>query len=57
MSVGVGFVGVQLGFLQLLLTQTWVKCTSLDSSKCVIYSGIRVMAIPAASIKLDQDEW
>ena len=34
-SIGVGFVAVQLGFLQLLLTRTWVKCTSLDSSRCV----------------------
>ena len=30
-----GYFGeVQPGFLQ-LLTQTWVKCTSLDSSRCV----------------------
>ena len=40
-SVAVGFVYVQPGFLQLLLSQTWVKCTSLDSSRCVVYSGIR----------------
>ena len=39
------FGEVQPGFLQLLLTQTWVKCTSLDSSRCVVYSGIRVKAI------------
>ena len=31
-SVAVGFVDVQPGFLQLLLTQTWLMCTSLDSS-------------------------
>ena len=56
MSVDVGFVGVQLGFLQLLLTQTWVKCTSLDFSRCVVYSGIRFITISAASKKLEQDE-
>ena len=38
-AVAVGFGKVQPGFLQLLLTQTWVKCTSLDSSRCVVYSG------------------
>ena len=47
-SVAVGFVDVQPGFLQ-LLSQTWVKCTSLDSSRCVVYSGIRFKAIWAAS--------
>ena len=48
---------VQPGFLQLLLTQAWVKCTSLDSSRCVVYSGIRFKAIWAASKKLEQVEW
>ena len=48
-SAAVGFADVQPGFLQLLLTQTWVKCTSLNSSKCVVYSGIRFKAIQAAS--------
>ena len=41
MSIGVGFVGVQTDFLQLLLTQTSVTCTSLDSSRWVVYSGIK----------------
>ena len=50
------FGEVKPGFLQLLLTQTWVKCTSLDSSRCVVYSGIRFKAIRAASKKLEQDE-
>ena len=36
-AVAVGFADVQPGFLQLLLTQTWAKCTSLDSSRCVVY--------------------
>ena len=53
----VGFVDVQLSFLQLLLTQTWVKRTSLDSSRCVVYSGIRFKAIRAASKNLEQNEW
>ena len=39
------FGEVQLGFLQLLLTPTWVKCTSLDSSRCVVYFGVRFNAI------------
>ena len=39
LSVAVGLEGIQLGFLQLILTQTWVKCTSFDSSRCVVYSG------------------
>ena len=52
----VGFVDVHPGFLQLLLTQTWVKCTSLNSSRCVVYSGIRFKAIRAVSEKLEQDE-
>ena len=49
-SVAVGCVDVQPGFLQVLLTQTWLKRTSLDS-------GIRFKAIWAASKKLEQDEW
>ena len=54
----VGHFGeVQPGFLQLLLTQTCVKCTSLDSSRCVVHSGIRFEAIWAASKKLEQDGW
>ena len=55
--VTVRFVEVQPGFLQLLPTQTWVKCASLDSSRCVVYSGIRFKAIRAASKNLEQDEW
>ena len=55
-SIAVGFVEAQPGFLQLFLTQTLVKCTSLDSSRCVAYSGIRFMVIWAASEKLQQDE-
>ena len=52
------FGEVQTGFLQLLLTQTWMKCTSLDSTRCVVYSGIRFKAIRASSKKLEQeDEW
>ena len=51
------FGEVQPGFLQLLLTQTWVKCTSLDSSRCVVYSDIRFKAIRAASKKIKLDEW
>ena len=40
-SITVFFVDVQPGFLQLLLTQTGVKCTSLNPSTCVVYySGI-----------------
>ena len=54
--VVVGFGEVQPGFLQLILTQTWVKCTLLDSSRCVVYSGIRFKAIQAASKKIKQDE-
>ena len=51
------FVDVQPGFfLQLLLTHTWVKCTSIDSSRCVVSSGIRFKAIRAASKKLEQDQ-
>ena len=56
-SVAVGFVDIQAGCLQLLLTQTWVKCTSLDSSRCAVYSGIRFKAIRAVSKKLEQGEW
>ena len=48
-SVVVGLEGIQHGFLQLILTKTWVKCTSLDSSRCVVNSGIRFKAIQAAS--------
>ena len=33
-----------------------VKCTSLDFSSCVVYSGIGFMAIRAASKKLGQNE-
>ena len=51
------FGKVQTGFLQLLLTQTWVKRTSLNSSRCVVYSSTRFKAIRAASKKLEQDEW
>ena len=36
MPVGVSFLNVHLGFLQLLLTQTWIKRTSLDSSRCAV---------------------
>ena len=54
-SVAVGFVVIQPSFLQ-LLTQTWVMCTSLDSSRCVVYSGIRFKAIRAISKRLEQDE-
>ena len=39
------FGEVQPGFLRLFLAQTWVKSTSLDSSKCVVYSGIRFKGI------------
>ena len=56
-AVAVDFSDVQPCFLQLFLTQTWVKCTSLDSSRCVVYSGIRIEAIRAASKTLEQDEW
>ena len=56
-AIAVGFVDVQPGFLLLLLTQTWVKCTSLDFSRCVVYSGIKFKAIRAANKKLKQDEW
>ena len=55
-AIMVGFVDVQPGFLQLLQTQTWVKCTSLDSSRCVVYYGIRLKVIRAASKKLEQNE-
>ena len=48
-AIAVGFVNVQPGFLQLLLTQSWVKCTSVDSSRCVVYSGVIFKAIQAAS--------
>ena len=34
--------------LAAFLNQTWVKCTSLDSSRCVVYSGIRFRMIRAA---------
>ena len=34
-----GFVSVQFGFLQHFLRQTWVKCISLDSSRCADYFG------------------
>ena len=50
------FGEVQPGFLQLLLTQTRVKCTSLDLSRCVVYSDIRCKAIRAAS-KKTRAEW
>ena len=50
------FGDIKPGFWQLLLTQTWVKCTSLDSSRCVVYSGITFKAIRAASKRLEQDE-
>ena len=56
-SILVGFVEVQPGFLQLFLNQTWVKCTSLDSSRCVVYFGIRFHSIWAASKKLEQYKW
>ena len=51
MSIVAGFVSVQSRFLQLFLTQTWVKCTSLDSSRSVVYFGTRFMAIWRASKK------
>ena len=51
------FGDVQPRFLQPFLAQTWVKCTLLDSSRCVVYSGIRFKPIRAASKKLEQDEW
>ena len=50
-SVAVGLEGVQPRFLLLILTQTRVKCTSLNSSRCVVYSGKRFKAIRAASKK------
>ena len=50
--VSVGFVDVQPDFLQLLPTQTWVKYTSWDSSRCVVYSGLRVRTIRVASKKI-----
>ena len=56
-SVAFGLEGVQPDFLQLALTQTWVKCTSLDFSRCVVYSGIKIAAIRAASKKLKHNEW
>ena len=56
MFVGVCLVAVQFGFLQLLQTQTWVKCTSLDSLRCVVYSGIKFEAIWAASKEIEQDK-
>ena len=54
--VAVGLEGVQPGFLQLFLTQTWVKCTLLDSSRCAVYSVIIFKMIRAASKKLEQDK-
>ena len=56
-SIAVGFLDVKPGFLRLLLTQTWVKCTSLYSSRCVVYSGVRFKAIQAASKNLELDGW
>ena len=37
---------------QLLLPQTWAKCTLWDSSRCVVYAGIRFKVILAASKKI-----
>ena len=51
------FGDVQPGFLQLLLTQIWVKCTFFDSARCVVYSSVRFKAVRAASKKLEQEEW
>ena len=56
-AVAVDFSDVQPCFLQLFLTQTWVKCTLLDSSRCLVYSGIIFKVIQAAGKKLKQDEW
>ena len=56
-SIAVGFVDVQPDFLQVLLTQIWVKCTSLDALTCVVYSGIRFRAIRAASKRIEQGQW
>ena len=57
MYIGADFVSVKSGFLQFLLTQTSVKCTSLDSSRCVVYFGTRFETIWTASKNLEQDEW
>ena len=57
MYIGANFVSVKSGFLQFLLTQTSVKCTSLDSSRCVVYFGTRFETIWTASKNLEQDEW
>ena len=56
MSIGACFVNVQSGFLQLLLTQTWVKCTSLNSSRRVAYFGKILEAVWTASKNLAQDK-
>ena len=39
-----------------ILTRTWVKCTSLDSSRCAVYFGTKTNAISAASKHLKRDE-
>ena len=51
-----GFVNVYFGFLQLFLSQTRVRWTSLNSSRCLVYFGNRFQAIRAASKNLEQDE-
>ena len=53
-SVGQSRVSKITG-LSFILTQTWLKYPSLDSSRCVVYSGIRFKAIRAASNKMEQD--
>ena len=38
------FVSVQPGFSQLFLTQTLIKCTLSDPSRCVVYFSRRFTA-------------
>ena len=47
-SLGVGVVATQPGFLQLFLTQTWVKkmcIVGFFMVRCVVHSGIGFKAI------------
>ena len=57
LCIGAGFVSVHSGLLQLSLGQTWVRCSSLNSSRCAVYCGSRFKAIWTASKSLEQDEY
>ena len=57
-SSGAGFVSVQLGFLQLLMTQTWLnEVYIIGFLKVCSYLGTRFKAFELQVKNLKQDEW